>query len=386
MITWPLPAHSLALFGQWPFCEKTEEGQSLKLEPNRDGPVLPRVFQAYGWSPRQVRYIRGVVRVETGDGVFALKKTSADPEHLAFLDRVFDQLDETELPYFLPRVATKNGARVVQEGEGCWYALPWYGQAAEKGDEVPPEDLIQGLARFHQVTEPLVKGEKETGPHLRTDPLEKKRSAVDRLKEWHEIAVSREFVSPFEKTFLSYIDEIEKAINFSVQGLEKVEGRPAPRTALIHGRLHPHNLLVGKSGWRWIDFDHGGVGSPVIDIAMFLRRFLPFDSEEVVDPFSLLDIYQKQNPLKEKEQRLLALHLTYPESVMRALSAYYQPRPTVSESASVRQLEGEIDRLHLFQEWVRRVWTAEKNNRSQKSPRAVAGVRAARKKPSRSHP
>ncbi len=121
------------------------------------------------------------------------------------------------------------------------------------------------------------------------------------------------------------MDYLEKALRFSVEGWRKQKsaGEVFPRTTLVHGRLHPHNLLVGTFGWRWIDFDHAHVGTPVSDVAMFLRRFVPFDRDEVVDPFALLREYESEYPLKQKEKRLLALHLAYPEGPIRMIFAYY---------------------------------------------------------------
>ncbi len=133
----------------------------MKLDPQTDGSVIPRVFAAFGWSPVQVRYIRGILRVDTGDGVFALKKTAAEPAQLTFLNQTLIQLKEKGYEHVMLPVKTKEGDRLFVEEEGsCWYALPWYGETAEKGDEVSPEELIRGLARLHKLCEPLIAGKK----------------------------------------------------------------------------------------------------------------------------------------------------------------------------------------------------------------------------------
>ncbi|PTX59378.1 spore coat protein YsxE [Melghirimyces profundicolus] len=357
----------------------------MKLEPERDGPVLSRVFDAYGWSPLQVRYIRGVLRVDTGDGVYSLKKSSAEPDHLSFLHEVFTKLRESGYDQVLPLEKTKSGDPFVKEEGGCWYAHPWYGEAAGRGDEVPPEKLIRDLARFHKLCEPLTAGRGKPDSPAVTAGLSRKKKAQEQLKQWRNAVSEREFASPFEKAFLSHGEDIEKTASFAIQGLEKVgrsNGGKVPRITLIHGHLHPQNLLVGKEGWRWIDFDHAEAGSPVVDVAMFLRRFVPFDGDEVVDPFALLEEYQTENPLKEKERKLLALHLAYPEPVIRTVSAYYNHPTGMEESSAVQRLEEELDRLRLFKGWVRTVWNTGKTSGRKKmaSREAAAAVRSRSKK------
>lgn len=355
----------------------------MKLDPGRDGPLLPRVFDAYGWSPRQVRYIRGVLRVDTGDGVYALKKSSAEPEQLAFLDQLFFKLKESGYDHFLPWVKTRKGDRSFVEEQGsCWYAQPWYGKAAEKGDEVPPGELVKGLARFHKLCEPLLAGKEGPTPAPVTSGLERKKESGEQLKQWRKAASGREFASPFEKAVLSHGDYLEKALHFSVEGWQrqKSAGAEPTRATLVHGRLHPHNLLVGESGWRWIDFDHAEVGSPVSDVALFLRRFIPFEGDEVVDPFALLREYESEYPLKPKEKKLLALHLVYPEGPIRIISAYYRHPNRMEEAKAIRMLSEEMDRLRLFQEWVQSVWNKGKNKSKPKKSRQTAGIRSSRHK------
>ncbi|EGK14819.1 phosphotransferase [Kroppenstedtia eburnea] len=355
----------------------------MKLDPKTDGPVVPRVFAAFGWSPVQVRYIRGVLRVDTGDGVFALKKTAAETAQLTFLHQTLTQLKERGYEHVLLPVKVKEGDRLFVEEEGsCWYALPWYGETAEKGDEVPPEELIRGLARLHKLSGPLIAGKKAPDSAIVTSGLEGKTEAGERLRQWREVASGREYASPFEKAVLFHTDYLEKALHFSVEGWRKQKstGEALPRTTLVHGRLHPHNLLVGASGWRWIDFDHAHVGTPVTDLAMFLRRFIPFDRDEVVDPFALLKEYEAEYPLKQKEKKLLALHLAYPEGPIRTISAYYDRPGRLEEAVAVRTLSEEMDRLRLFREWVQSVW---KQNRSKPRPqkrRETASVRSNRRK------
>ncbi|PTM58247.1 phosphotransferase [Desmospora activa] len=350
----------------------------MKLDAQRDGPVIQEVMRRFGWSPRQVGMVRGVIKVHDGDDIFALKKTSLRNEEMKRIQRILQEVSAKNYLYLLPFIKTMDGEPGVETDVGYWIAQTWYGEAAKKGDEVPAADVIRSLAQFHRLSLPLAAGKKEERRRLSLAEVKRRRSFTERLEEWASVAREREFPSPFDKAFLTHLPFVNKALSFSVQGMEKyiqAENGEAPRYTWAHGQVHPRNLVVDDKEWRWIDWDHAGVDSPVVDVANFLRRFIPMDGDEVMDPFALLAEYEDEFPLNGKEKRLLSLHLSFPERPLRLIEQYYRGWRN-DEGTLVRSLEEEVDRLQLFQDWVRKNWT--KKAVTKKKTKALAGVRAAK--------
>ncbi|WP_169713603.1 phosphotransferase [Paludifilum halophilum] len=353
----------------------------MKLDPNRDGPVLAQVFEQYGWSPRQVRYVRGALRVVDRNQVYALKKSVASPEKLAFLEQVTRRLLDAGYEHLLPWVKTQSGKAYVQQGDGVWYALPWYGKAGWNG-KVAIDELIRQLARLHRLCHTATEDSSEFRRQVDTTLIDRWKEHQKDVFQYREVALNREFPSPFDRALKGHVSFIDKAFSFAIQGMDKFvnreQGRP-PRYTLVHGRLDPRNLLVGEDGWKWIDFDHAVLDSPVLDIASFMRRFLSLEEEEVVDPAALLKEYESEWPLTGKEKRLLALYLAYPERPFHLIRRYYEGHQG-EEAAFLRRLEEEMDRLHLFQDWVLRLWQKklppDKNGKSLE-PAGVRGVDSA---------
>ncbi|MFC4078404.1 phosphotransferase [Salinithrix halophila] len=352
----------------------------MKLDPSLDGPVLSEVFDRYGWSPRRIHYTRGVLRVQTDEGEFALKKSSVPGEKLRILHQVLESIREKGYPHLLSWVMTRKGEPFAETDQGNWYASPWYGKAAVKGNEVPADELIRDLARFHRLSQPLVEEEEPLFEASLASLPEQWREWKKQMDRWRELVGNREFSSPFDRTFREHGDFLEKSLQFSLQGVERftVSGGDLPRRALLHKRLHPQNLLVGDEGWRWIDWDNAAVGSPAGDIAAFLRRFLPVEEDEILDPAALLEAYEKEWPLPGNEKKLLALHLAYPVRPLRLLHRYYTERRHDGEAATIRRLEEEVDRLHVFQDWIRSEWKQKPSRKpTEKKPgRETAGVRS----------
>jgi spore coat protein YsxE len=331
----------------------------VKVDPVRDGNVLPEVFSRYGWSPQRVGMSHGVIKVDTGNGVYALKKTEASPERLKFLYRVLEDVKRAGFEHIVSWELTRSGEPYVSTSEGTWYAAPWYGKRVKKGADLPVEELLGQLARLHRLSQPAVEGMEDFRVQADEVLLNEWKNKKEQLNEFRNTVEEREFPSPLDKVFKEQAALLDKAFGFAIQGMERFvetdKGRP-PRYTLVHSRVHPQNLRTGEDGWKWFDFDHAQLDSPVRDIASFFRRMLPPGKGEEEDLASLLSIYEEEMKLTGKEKKLLALYLAYPERPYHLLKKYYEEPKVLAESAAVHRLEEETDRLQLFQSWVRQLW------------------------------
>ncbi|QKG84084.1 phosphotransferase [Kroppenstedtia pulmonis] len=330
----------------------------MRIDPDCDGPVLAEIYKQYGWSPHSIRYVRGVLYVETSGGAYALKKTPASLRKISFLHQWLQKLMDQGYDHLLPWIKTRSGETYVKMADSVWYALPWFGEEVKPTGSISAYVLIRQLARFHRESHAFV----ESGSPYQTQVDQKRvdnwKQKKDELKEIKSAISQREFISPFDKVILDHEGFLQKALSFSVQGLDKFrqyqKGIP-PRYTLVHTRLAPENVLFEGDDWKWIDFDHAVLDSPVRDIATFMRRFISMEGDQVWDPRALLDIYESEWPLKGQEKKLLALYLAYPESPLQLIHQYYHGKNR-EEATSLRRLEEEMDRLHLFQNWVRNLW------------------------------
>ncbi|WP_177167858.1 phosphotransferase [Marininema mesophilum] len=361
----------------------------MKLDPTIDGPALPEVFDRYGWAPNRVRHTLGVLQVRTEEGEFSLKKTEAPVSKLRLLNRVSEALTEEGYEHLLPFVKTKAGEAFAEMEQGNWYAYPWYGEPLKTGEQISATELISQLARFHRMSHSLVKDEPLEADLSLSSQCERWTKWRSYLPEWRGIADEREFTSPFDRTFKENYDLLDKSFQFSLQGMEKIaaiSGGETPRRTLTHRRLHPQNLLVGEEGWRLIDWDDSAVDNPVADIATYLRRFLEVEEREVVDPATLLEAYDKEWTLSGREKKVLALTLACPERPLRLLHTYYQKPRNFEESVAVRRLEEEIDRLQVFQDWIRSEWKPTKPRQAGGKRAEKTGTRSTKSKGTRRRP
>lgn len=340
--------------------------------------VLEHVFERYGWAPLQVRPVGSVLRVQTADSVFALKKSPCSAEQLVWLHKVVEAVQSKDQALFLSWVKTSGGEPFVQTEDATWYATPWVETDADVRQTIPVEELPAMLARVHRSAYSIVGKQSERKQVVNTERLQVWKDKLGKLAEYREVLESRTFRSPFDQAFATDANYVEQALRFAVQGMEKFvqsDKGIAPRYTLCHSRIHPSNLLRKDDGWVWVDWDHAIVDSPARDLGAFFRRFSRhFDHEE--EPRSHLARYEEEWKLTPKEKKLLALYLAYPEGPLRLLTRYYEMPERIEETAAVHRWEEEITHLRWLQSLIRSLWPAKKGKGSKTKTAEAVRVRS----------
>ncbi|MBN2910193.1 phosphotransferase [Polycladomyces sp. WAk] len=336
----------------------------MRIHLPEERAVLEQVFERYGWVPLQVRPVEGVLRVQTEDGIFALKKSSCSADRLAWLHKVMETVHAKGQEIFLPWVNTSDGEPFVQTTDAVWYATPWVESDAGLRETVPIEELPTMLAHIHRSAFPVVGKQSEQKQVIDAERLQVWKDKLEKLCEYREVMESRTFRSPFDHAFAADAEYVDKALRFAVKGMEKFmqsDKGIAPRYTLCHGRIHPSNLLKKDDGWVWIDWDHAAVDSPVRDLGAFFRRFSQrLDHEK--EPQFYLTRYEERWKLSGKEKKLLALYLAYPERPLRLLARYYEMPDRIEETIAIRRWEEEIAHLRWLQSLIRSLWPSKKGS------------------------
>ncbi|MDN4592492.1 phosphotransferase [Polycladomyces subterraneus] len=340
--------------------------------------VLEQVFERYGWVPLQVRPVSGILRIQTADGAFALKKSSCSAEQLTWLHKVMEAVQSKSQEIFLPWLKTSDGEAYVQTEDAVWYATPWVENDPGLRETIPIEGLPTMLAHVHRSAFPVVGKQSERKQSVNVERLQGWKDKLGKLAEYREVIESRTFRSPFDHAFAADAEYVDQALRFAVKGMEKFvqsDKGIAPRYTLCHGRIHPSNLLKKEDGWVWIDWDHAAVDSPVRDLGAFFRRFSQqLDHEK--EPQFYLARYEEGWKLSGKEKKLLALYLAYPERPLRLLTRYYEMPDRIEETIAIRRWEEEITHLRWLQSLIRSLWLSKKGSGSKTRKTEAVRIRS----------
>lgn len=323
---------------------------------------LKKVLKRYKLVPQKIKPVRGVLQIQTESGNFALKRSASSLEQISFVQETLEELSAVGYEHLLPWVRTRSGEPFVHYEGGIWYLTPWFGEEKESGFVGKQAEQLVQLARFHRLSQSIAAAKTSFQQPVGEAQITQWEQQRNRLNHYLEKIEEREFRSPFDNVFINNIDYLDKAITFAIRGMErfvKTENGYPPRWTVCHGRLDPRNVVYGDKGWKWIDWDHARVASPVRDLAAYFRRF-PLEKEGL-DFHTALSYYEREWELTSKEKKLLALYLAYPERPFRLLRHYYEKSLSVSEADSVQLLEQEMKRLQQVQGFIRTLWPTRKN-------------------------
>lgn len=317
-------------------------------------------MRQYGWEPKAAKNIGNVWKIKTEAGVFALKRAKASREKLLMLHRIFEKMG-SNFPHALPWIRTKEGHPVISIGRVCWYATPW--KEAKDAPRILPSTVMKSMALFHRLSEPVIKSYHELQLNYTDEKLAEWQHNGDVVSRYKEMRDTREFQSPFDKYFCRNEETLEKVVDFSIRGMERFfeleKGKP-PRFTLCHKRFHPRHLVRDEDKFYFINFDHAQVESPVQDLATCLRYLSDPGDEE--HPLELFEAYEASNKLLPMEKKLLALHLAYPERLLKTVHRYYGEGTShsFSELSALRRLEKEVNQLEQFEELIKTLWNSKK--------------------------
>lgn len=334
------------------------------------GKLLPHVIRAYEWQPRKVTQVRGVLQIQTGQDVFALKPVKAEASRLAFLHRIISRLHEHNYPHVLPWIKTKYGDAFYAGKEMSFYATPWFGKEWSRDTSIPEDTLIQSLADMHRLTENVDAQDDGAEGSSLDQTIQRWNKQMEQLALYVDEARKREQASPFDVAFLDGHDELIQAASFALNGLTRMSEIDAERPfrrVFCHRHIHRHNLLIGEENWKWIDFTHAGIDIPMWDLATFIHRFPPQEEDAFVTLETWLDTYEESFTLNQRERQLLGLFLAYPESVIEWLNRYYTHKRSHSEIFYVQGLENALQYFKVLKRFVKHIWPQRESAKKQRA-------------------
>lgn len=306
------------------------------------------VIHAFGWDPSSVQHRGGVWEVIDGSQKYALKESHAPREKLYVLHRMLEQVRAAGYPHLLPWIPTEDGEIVVSAYGSQWYATPWQESADE---HVSASELATALGHFHRLAEPVAAQFPKLHRVIDLDLKEAWKQRETQISSWQETLEEGEAKISVQAAHLP-----KNSFTLAIRGIDRYlqsEKGVAPRYTICHGRVHPSNVLTNETGLYWIDFDHAELDTPTKDLATLIHRY-PEES-----PAEILAAYEKENKLLPKEKRLLAVFLSYPERLVRA----------VERQEELVDVSREYAHIQECQKLAKKLWPAKKKRSKQKRNR-----------------
>lgn len=314
------------------------------------------LYHHYDINPASVQDVRGIWKITSDKGTYAVKISSSTPEHLRFVHHTLQYLQQSGFMGVLPFVLTRDGLPYAYDEGGLIYVVPWMEGRSGK-DLLQQTDWISTaftqLGSMHRISMGKYKEQLDTLNREGQQLQESWSGRIHRLNEFREAVNKRVYPSPIDVVFMANIDELlEMAIEATgrlEEWLKSTEEAEELRLTLCHGRLHAEHMILADQHY-FINFDHANLDFPARDLS-YLIRHLSARMGEAAMLEGWLNDYMRENPLTTDELEILNISLQYPSMLIHFLERYYtqQLAGKWTELTLVRRFEKMIYDQNLLQ-------------------------------------
>lgn len=291
---------------------------------------------------------RGVYFCETANGVYRLKEQRGSEEKIEKLCQLLQSLENvqffrTDLP-----VRSKEGNFLVKDSDETSYLLKLWkdGRECDPRSELDVCRSMEGLAILHthgkgiwQFESPSER-EKYEGTNLVTEMEKRTRE----LKKVQSFIRKKNKKTEFESCYLQIVPEylIEAARiteEMKESGYEVLRAEALEAGKICHGEYMQHNVLFDRSKLIITNFEHAHLDLQCVDVALFLRKIMEKQGWKTAQGEKFLRAYEIVRPMDERERRILALRLSYPEKLWKLANHYYHTNKAWISAKSLEKLK-----------------------------------------------
>ncbi|UTR05103.1 spore coat protein YsxE [Alkalihalobacillus sp. LMS6] len=323
----------------------------------------------YDLMPTAIEQKGKIYRVETEQGVFALKESSMDPVQAEECIHAVRKLARLKYQSFVPIVPTKFGEHSLFISGKSYYLMPWIETQDYQGRQSVEEVMADSIGTIHRMTVKSQTATKEVIDQSCERLLSRWEMHSLELARFADEAEMKPYLSPFELSFLTHFKMFEQLADEATTHLEKwyktTVDKGSYRSVLTHGRLSRSHFLHATNGQHlFINFERASLDTPARDLATLCRHGFPhslWDEDEVLRWFAR---YEQHLPLINAEKYLVSAYLLFPEPIYYTMMNYRQGG---NELELTQKLEKRIYALRKVQRFVPKIVPQDEEQASNQS-------------------
>ncbi|MBL4935852.1 CotS family spore coat protein [Clostridium sp. YIM B02515] len=298
------------------------------------------LFDRFELKVSDVFPIRNVFVLSTDKGDKVLKRIDYSLEDLEFVNTAITYISN-HFDRVLQLIETKD-KKVYTEWKNDIYCIMDLVPGRECDFDNPIDLCIasKGLSQLHKAS----LGFKPDNPKKYTagKSIESYNRRIKEMGIFRSIANMHEYKSEFDKIFLKNIDTHLEDMKRSVKILEDSEilelCKEKDKVVICHNDLAYHNILINNDEAYFIDFDFAIVDLKVHDLCNFINKAIKNTAFDIDKAKAILSDYCKNNPLDERELKVLYGMLTFPEDFYSISRDYYTRRKDWEEEVFLDRL------------------------------------------------
>ncbi len=268
---------------------------------------------------------RGAILCDSNKGLLILKEYCGPADKVEFQDYLLKHINESGDVRVESILRTKEDEFIVYDQDRVAYIVKTYcdGRECNYRDIEECRQAVSVLAKLHRVSDlsgcdilseqPVYRADKEYEKHNRELKKVRKFLREKSQKTDFEIYLMKHY-DYFMNNALQITDELryyayeEDSYEFPI---------------VCHGDYQYHNIMQTESGSVLLNFEKCVRDYPVRDLYLFLRKLLEKNNWSQTLGDMLLESYNMERTLTERDYKQLYYRLAYPEKFWKIVNFYY---------------------------------------------------------------
>ena len=268
---------------------------------------------------------RGAILCESDHGLLIMKEYAGPVEKVKFQDYLLKHIKESGAVRVESILRTKEGEMIVYDQDRVAYIVKTYceGRECNHRDQQECGQAVRTLANLHKVSDlsgyeilqeqPVCHIEKEYEKHNRE------------LKKVRRFLREKSQKTDFEIYLMKHYDYF---LDIALQITEELQYYSYEEDSyefpiVCHGDYQYHNIIQTEAGTVLINFEKCVRDYPVRDLYLFLRKLLEKNNWSQTLGDMLLESYNRERPLTDRDYSQLYYRFAYPEKFWKIVNFYY---------------------------------------------------------------
>ena len=268
---------------------------------------------------------RGAILCESDQGLLIMKEYAGPVEKVNFQDYLLKHIKESGAVRVESILRTKEGEMIVYDQDRVAYIVKTYceGRECNHRDQQECGQAVRTLANLHKVSDlsgyeilqeqPVCHIEKEYEKHNRE--LKKVRRFLREKSQKTDFEI---YLMKHYDYFLDIALQITEELQYYAYEEDSYEF-----PIVCHGDYQYHNIIQTEAGTVLINFEKCVRDYPVRDLYLFLRKLLEKNNWSQTLGDMLLESYNRERPLTDRDYSQLYYRFAYPEKFWKIVNFYY---------------------------------------------------------------
>lgn len=304
------------------------------------------LLEKYNFHVTDVIPLRKVFILVTNKGNMILKRSSYSTEDLDFINYSLNYLKSNGFNNTLRFVLNKEGHILTKWHDESYVVMDLIdGRECDYSNILDVQTAVKTLSHMHSASKNISfsRESKRFGGYKLIEEYGYKLKDLEKLKVR---ALEYENKNEFHQVFLQYVDHFIAKMQ---EGIEIIKASPYLEFCdndenyfLCHHDLAYHNVLIKDGDGYLIDFDYSLIDLRIKDLCNFINKVTKYSCYDYNVLETILDEYNKENPLLKDEYKILYGMLVFPDEFYSVAKDYFYRKKLWSFETYMYKLEKKV--------------------------------------------